>query len=145
MDIPDAIAAYEAERPLYEAMAGRIKMLLQDLLSAGKIDFHVIESRAKTTVSFSEKMNRSGKNYIDPLQEMTDLCAGRIILYYIDDVEKVSDLIKKEFSIVEEVRDYQSDQLDADRFGYLSLHMIVKNKQNKGVSWGMEGVFRQEI
>jgi putative GTP pyrophosphokinase len=91
----------------------------------------VVEQRAKTVESFSEKLDRPGKSYSDPMKDIPDLCGCRIIVFYIDDIEKISSLIKNEFHIVEEELSHQPNELDADRFGYLSVHYVIKLKRDR--------------
>jgi len=46
-------------------------------------------------------------------------------LYYQDDVERVQNVIEKEFSILETERSHQAVEYSPDQFGYLSLHLLV--------------------
>ena len=130
---------FRAKRPVYEAFASRLKSLIVDILTYNQISFHIVEARAKTESSFSEKIRRHGKSYSDPINQVKDLCGCRIILYYIDDVQLVRDIIESEFDVIEIESMHQSHELDADRFGYLSLHMIVKLKADryKLREWGV--------
>lgn len=131
------IEAYADQRPLYQSFAAKLEHLLRSLLEANDIKFQVVESRAKTIESFSEKITRTGKTYIDPLKELPDLCGCRIITYYADDVGVVADIIKREFEVIEEELSHQPDELEEDRFGYLSAHYIVRlgSQRKKLAEW----------
>jgi putative GTP pyrophosphokinase len=120
------VEAYRAKLPLYESLRLRAVELISDILRNEKIDFHIVESRTKTIDSFREKISRNGKNYKDPLNELDDLCGCRIITYYQDDCEKVASILKNEFLLEEEQLSHQPQSLDADRFGYISAHYIVR-------------------
>ena len=72
-----------------------------------------------------KKISRSGKSYTSPLEEITDLCGCRVILYYQDDVDRAAEAIKREMFVVEENLSRQPQLLEVDRFGYLSAHYIV--------------------
>lgn len=47
-------------------------------------------------------------------------------MYYHDDVEKVANIIKTQFEVIEEELSHQQSAIDADRFGYLSAHYVIK-------------------
>jgi ppGpp synthetase/RelA/SpoT-type nucleotidyltranferase len=124
-DIKSVVEKYRSLRPIYEGFAVKLTPLLRDILLANDIKFQIVESRAKDISSFEEKITRPGKAYDDPLKDITDLCGSRIIVYYQDDVDRVAEVIKKEFVISEENLSRQPQLLDVDRFGYLSAHYIV--------------------
>jgi len=118
------ISQYERVRPIYEELCKRLKTLLETLLSRASIKYHIVEERAKTVESFSEKLHRAGKTYTNPLKEITDLAALRIIVYYEDDVDLVCNLLENEFNVDPRSIDKRA-VLEPDRFGYLSVHKIV--------------------
>lgn len=127
----NTISEYRSRQPIYHALSTRLQQLMSDIIRNNNIDFHIVETRAKTVSSFSEKIQRKGKKYTDPINEINDLCGCRVILYYIDDIEKVKSLLSREFSILEVETSHQPSELDADRFGYLSLHLIATIGENR--------------
>lgn len=122
--VDSLIDQYKKIRPYYEEFCIRLKVLLKDLLSKASIKYHVVEERTKSLESFSEKLQRDGKTYKDPLQEMTDLAGLRVIVYYEDDVDRVCRLLETEFKIDSRSSDKKT-LLEPDRFGYLSIHKII--------------------
>jgi ppGpp synthetase/RelA/SpoT-type nucleotidyltranferase len=86
----------------------------------------LLEGRTKEVSSFEGKMNRPGKTYTNPLDDITDLTGVRLVLYSLDDVEKVSRLVRREFSVDDTRSIDKQEQLDVDRFGYVSQHYIVR-------------------
>lgn len=120
-----AIKQYRALRPSYELYCNKLKNLLEELLKNAGIPFHVVEARAKTVESFSEKASRKGKGYKNPLVEVTDLAALRIIVYYQDDVDAVAKLIDSEFKVDPTKSVDKRLELAPDQFGYISVHKIV--------------------
>ena len=122
------IEQYKKVLPTYESFTSKLKALIEDLLSHEDVKYHLVEGRAKTVQSFSEKISRPNKNYLNPLEEITDLSGIRIIVYYNDDVNKVADLIKKEFDEIEFEDKHQVSSYKVDNFGYLSLHYVIKLK-----------------
>ncbi|TET00621.1 MAG: hypothetical protein E3J90_03870 [Promethearchaeota archaeon] len=89
----------------------------------------IVQTRAKEVTSFAEKIQRPGKAEKygpNPVEELTDLCGGRIILPTLDDVKKCCQIIEENFKIHWEDSEDKLDTLDEDQFGYLSHHYIVQ-------------------
>jgi putative GTP pyrophosphokinase len=122
----DWVHEFRLTRPLYERFCKKLQSLLEDLLSSAGVPYQVVEARAKTVESFAEKINREGKGYVRPLQELTDLVGLRIILYYVDDVPRACDLIHQQFEVDDAKSVDKGRSLAPDQFGYLSVHKIVK-------------------
>jgi ppGpp synthetase/RelA/SpoT-type nucleotidyltranferase len=141
------IQKYEDLYPTYKHYSERVKQLLEQLLSAREVPYHTIEDRAKTVASFSEKLQRSGKSYQDPLTEIRDLAGLRIILYYKDDVLRVSDIIDKEFEVDTADSVDKLEMLAPDQFGYLSVHKVARlGKTRKAMTeWHKYGDLYAEI
>lgn len=122
----DAVTAvYREVRPQYERFTAKLKSLLHELLEASGVEVHAIESRTKTVESLTEKVTRDGKSYTNPLGEISDLTGLRIILYYQDDVDRVSSLLDREFQIDSTRSVDKRATLETDQFGYLSVHKII--------------------
>lgn len=116
---------YESKRHTYEAFNLKIVNLLEDLLKENNLNYLDIESRCKTTKSFIEKIERKGGKYKNPIEEITDLLGTRIIIYYLEDVVKIGDLLKTEFDVDLENSIDKLELLDPDRFGYQSVQYVV--------------------
>lgn len=146
-DIEDIVHRYASDRPLYESYSSKLQSLLTSLLESKDFKYQVVEARAKDVSSFRDKITRPGKSYSDPLSELPDLCGARIIVYYSDDVAKVAKLIDDEFNVVEQEMSHQPDAFDADRFGYLSVHYVIKLRNNRSSlgEWKFAENFRAEI
>ncbi|RYX87792.1 hypothetical protein EON73_00540 [bacterium] len=115
---------YNNKRPLFDRTSGNIKEALSIFLSDNKIPFLTISSRVKDFDSFFEKIDR--KNYTNPFDETEDFCGIRVILYYLSDIIKVNEIVKKEFDV--QNNEDKGDKLDVNEFGYRSHHFIVKIK-----------------
>ena len=113
-------------RPRYERFAIEVRALLEKLLSAESIKFQPIESRAKTVDSFRDKVSRPGKEYADPLDEISDLVGVRVILNHIGDIQQVVNLLHKEFDVDSKKSVNKILELGEDRFGYSSVHVVAK-------------------
>lgn len=125
MSFESFIAAYSVQRPVFEDYGRRLKYLLGDMLGYQGIR-PVIETRTKTVKSFSEKIQRPGKSYSDPLKEMTDLAGVRIICPDKHTVDLVCEAIGANFEVDKENSVDKRRTIDADRFGYASVHLIVR-------------------
>src|SRR5258706_15152165 len=119
------VAEYRNVRPRYEKLADKVAGLLSELLTQNNIKAE-IEHRTKSVESFSEKIVRPGKAYKNPLEEVTDLAGLRLILRSLSDVDRAASLVNNQFQVDVGRSLNKLDQLDPDRFGYLSQHYIVK-------------------
>lgn len=118
--------AYRRRRSEFEEFTSKLTDLVRELLRRAGIDVVQVESRTKSAESFSEKIQRKGLLDLDPLAVLTDLVGIRIITYYLEDVEKVGEIIKREFAVDMANSVDKAEVLDADQFGYTSVHYIVR-------------------
>lgn len=117
----DLAAAYEIERPHFEALAERIEAALaRDLGSAGV--YCEVASRAKEVGSFLKKALREG--YDDPLGEIGDKAGVRVIVPYLEDVPRVEAAVGALCHVDD--REQKLEALDYDRLGYLGVHLDVR-------------------
>jgi putative GTP pyrophosphokinase len=124
----DILKNYESVVTKFKDFKDKIEILLIDLLKAKSINFHQITSRIKTKESLSKKINR--KQGISSLEDITDIVGCRIVTYFEDEVDKVANVIEKEFE-VDIDNSIDKRKIEYDRFGYLSLHYVVKLNSNR--------------
>lgn len=105
--------------------------LIEVLLSDAGIKCHSIEFRVKTHESATRKLESNLSKYADGYDSLTDLLGIRIITYFPDQVDQVADVLREEFSVDEENSVDKRMILDADRFGYLSLHFILSMHEKR--------------
>lgn len=135
------IAQYEKCYPFYEELTARLQALLAVLLKKQNLHIHSIAGRTKSKHSLEQKIIGANYKYRD-LSEVTDLTGIRIITYYEDEVDQVAAFIRAHFSIDEENSVDKRKNLAPDRFGYLSLHLIVNLPPQNGAlpkETGIEG------
>lgn len=127
---------YRKQRDDWKAFSLRMNTLLSDLLEFSSIDYHVIESRAKTVDSLSEKVTRAGKAY-ESLSSVPDLVGIRIVLFDHKGVAEAEALINKEFDVDPSESSNKSEELAPDQFGYLSVHKVVRlsTERSKITEW----------
>ncbi|MEQ1741641.1 MAG: RyR domain-containing protein [Candidatus Nitrotoga sp.] len=122
------VAAYDEIRPVYEVFA----KVLSEILSYAVKDLGVtaiVQARAKDKASFAEKSARKRNTYPDAVNQLTDLCGGRIIVDCKDDIEPIRNFICEHFEITEEEDVFE--RLKTTEFGYRSVHFIVSLKRGE--------------
>ncbi|MEU4367350.1 GTP pyrophosphokinase [Micromonospora chersina] len=127
----DVVEEYRSARGFYESLTNRLRILVEDLLAGEGKEVVQIEARAKDVESFAEKLSRRGKNYEDPLRQITDLVGIRVITYYREDVETVGKVVEENFDIDYGNSQNKAELLDPDRFGYSSVHFVASLKSDR--------------
>ena len=122
------IQNFKDNKELYDSFRERIVNLLEDLLDNSRIVIHQISSRTKTFDSLSNKIVKKDK-YTD-LNQITDVVGIRLITYLDSDVDKVEELVRKEFEIDTE-NSIDKRQLQINEFGYRSLHLVASLDANR--------------
>lgn len=126
-----AVERYRAVQSRYEDLAQTVKELLRQCLSIAGIRVHSIEARAKRVDSFNRKAilpletDPAKPKYQDPLTEITDLAGVRIITFFPRSVDQAERIIASEFEVLER-SDKAAALLEQERFGYRSIHYLVK-------------------
>lgn len=123
----------------------KLNDLMEDLLSDSNVKYHLIEHRTKTIESLEKKI--ADKNIKNIREDIMDISGIRIILYYQEDVNKVVDLVKNNFTIDEKNSMDKANLYNSNEFGYLSVHYIVTldNKRNKLPEWKNFSKLKAEI
>jgi ppGpp synthetase/RelA/SpoT-type nucleotidyltranferase len=89
------------------------------------IRYQTIEHRVKDAESLIQKVTRPEKQYGDPLSEVTDLAGVRITTYYLDDLDRVGNVIADNFAVSKEDSADRGALLRPNEFGYRSIHYVV--------------------
>jgi ppGpp synthetase/RelA/SpoT-type nucleotidyltranferase len=132
----DATNEYQKKRSLYRTFSGVIKTILGESLSTANIKVASIEERAKSIDSFAKKAgSRSPTNpnepkYRNPIKDITDLAGIRVITFFPRTIDEVDRLINSEFEVLEK-SDKSEILKEEERFGYQSIHYLVKLRQNR--------------
>ncbi len=138
------IQLYSEQRPAYCEFAEILKRVLGHA-AARYAPTSFVQSRAKDLSSFAVKAIRKyrdygGKKYKDPVSEMTDLCAARIITQSLEEVDRICQYIKATFRVDEANSQDTGKRLMPDQFGYQSVHYVVQLPDEP-----IEGITRSEI
>ncbi|MFC4262646.1 GTP pyrophosphokinase family protein [Ferruginibacter yonginensis] len=124
MDTNQVSYQYSEVIDKYQKLGQNIVQALELFLNEKEISFLSIYYRVKDKNSFLEKIER--KKYESPFEQIEDICGVRIICYYQNDVQKIAEIIKNEFEILE--NEDKENLLNTDQFGYRSTHFIAKIK-----------------
>lgn len=133
---PKIIKEFYRNQAKYDSLCEEVEYILKKHINDENIEVASISSRTKSLNSFCEKINR--KKYLNPFTELTDLSGARVVYLYESDKNRLDEIIRSQFKILEKV----DKILDAkeDEFGYGALHYIVKLKTKlKGARY--EGLY----
>lgn len=123
-------------RKSYRNKTVSFEKAIKSLLIKSKLEFHVIEKRLKGIISLKNKIGKKKSenpttvaNFTsaisDDTREITDLSGVRIIVFHLEDVRLVLNLICLEYDIDEINSNFFLSNSEHDRFGYQSVHVIV--------------------
>ena len=116
---------YAEKLPLLSRLKRNLEDAIRLFLSEAEIPFLAVYGRVKTLTSFQEKIAR--KSYTDPFGQTFDLVGIRIIVYFPKDIDRVLNLIEKEFTVLE--KEDKSAALNINEFGYRSIHNTIEIKK----------------
>ncbi|MFJ8470422.1 GTP pyrophosphokinase family protein [Kitasatospora sp. NPDC094011] len=131
-----ARAEYEKKFQLYEEFSRGVESILKTCLENAEISIHSIESRAKSLDSFERKAgkasreNPSAPKYARPLFEVTDLSAVRVITFFLATIDRVEEVIRREFDVRESEDKSRSFEKE-EKIGYQSFHFLVELKKSR--------------
>lgn len=119
----DILISYDEQKDIFDSYALALKSLLNTLIRSEGVHIHSLDSRVKTRKSLENKIEKK-KKYVS-INNITDIVGIRIITHYADDVDKIAQLVEREFTIDKENSIDKRVSLEPEKFGYLSLHYIA--------------------
>jgi putative GTP pyrophosphokinase len=126
-----AVATYLPLQTFYRQLALVTKGILDESARSRSIKVQSIQAREKDPESLRHKAAQpspddpSTPKYTDPLTDITDLAAVRVITFFPGTLAEIGALIDEEFAVVER-SDKGAKLLEDERFGYQSIHYLVK-------------------
>lgn len=133
----DSLDKYRGVRGLYEGLANSIREILRVAIPAS-YPIHSIEARAKELDSFVKKAikpfdsDSSRPRYPDPLKQITDMAGIRVITFFPRTLSAVDECIQSEFDVLEK-KDKAEELIETERFGYQSIHYLVRLKPTRTI------------
>lgn len=129
-----AFEAFGAVRPRYVRYATAIENILR--MALRDVPSHQISARAKDLDRFAAKASKpdpvdpTKPKYPNPLDEIEDMAAARVITYVLRTLPSVEHSVQREFKVVE--RSDKSDRLLENALvGYRSIHLIIEMKPER--------------
>lgn len=104
-----------------EAMQSYLERLLAEVAITG----HSVTARHKSIESYQDKCSR--KNYVEPRHQVQDCVAARVITYSITDRDRVRELIRSRFTLVEDR--LPGEEKPERRRGYDCAHLVVSGEK----------------
>jgi ppGpp synthetase/RelA/SpoT-type nucleotidyltranferase len=123
-DFKELARIYSERLPKLEEMAEKLEALLVNELKLGGIEFIEVETRVKTLESFLEKCMR--KNINNPFTDITDLVGVRVIFPFLDDLDIVEPVIKKNFEILKKVDKKQEQGYKVFAYEAIHYHLLYE-------------------
>lgn len=114
---------------LYMDFNLKLRFIIIELLKNHGIKYHQITDRVKDRVRLKEKIIRKRKKY-KHLKDITDISGIRIITYYEDEVDQISEIIQNEF-LIDKENSVDKREIEADKFGYRSLHFVISLSKDR--------------
>lgn len=107
--------------PLAERLEAHLKEIFE---KEPRVDR--VSCRAKSVASFikkSSKPNKDGSSkYKDPLEQIQDVIGARVITFYRPDVAKLTEIVEKHFTRIEEKELSPNSEYE---FGYFGKHFVL--------------------
>ena len=125
-----AVSEYLHHAAFYTELANSAKRIAEEALKRRGIRIHSIEARAKDPASFGRKASKPSKDdpskpmYPDPISQITDKAAIRIITFFPRTIREIDEMLRTEFSVIEHF-DKGENLIEEERFGYQSVHYLV--------------------
>lgn len=123
-DRGEASDEYQRLVPYYRELETEVVHSLESVL-VDKVKIHSITSRIKEYDSVLSKFER--KLTYEEEYTINDIVGTRVICLFLDDVERISEIIRNNFDIIEQ--DNKISDNDISSFGYMSSHFVVKLKE----------------
>lgn len=115
---------YQEFLPKADRLRSSVVMELDELFVKDDVALGFpIESRVKTWSSISEKVDRKDIE-LASVVDLSDLIGVRVVLLFRKDLERVKDIISKNFDLISS--EDTGDRLGDSEFGYQSHHYSVK-------------------
>ena len=133
------LAEYRQNHGRYEKLEDTAFSLLENELKQSGIMVFQLSHRLKTEDSLRGKLEKKGDKYESAL-DLTDLLGIRVICYFADDVDRIAEKIEGLFVVDRENSVDKRRILEADQFGYLSLHYICQLKPEQAADEGLRRI-----
>lgn len=116
----ELLSAFDRSKAIYGSLVEEVLFAVKKILGEQTIKVASVIGRVKERDSLSDKLQR--KNYRN-LNEVPDIAGTRIVTLFEPDSQRVAELIRDRFVVVDE--EEPQDKLGIDRMGYAAYHFVV--------------------
>lgn len=131
-----AVSDYLKVLAFYKDLASVVARVIEECLVKRGIKIHSVQYRAKDPNSFGRKAaipseaDPATPQYPKPLEQITDLAGVRVITHFPGTLVDIDRLLQEEFEVLER-SDKRQELIEEDRFGYQSVHYLVRIKSTR--------------
>jgi len=141
-DVEGILSEFDRKKESLALFGDKTKSLIEEFLRDASVRHQSVQVRIKSRGKLRDKFLDPQKNY-QRLDDITDQVAFRIISYYEDEVDRVAEVIRREFDIDPD-NSVDKRENDPEKFGYYAFNFVcsyttgrtaqVEYKRFKGIS-----------
>ncbi|MBF0124484.1 MAG: RelA/SpoT domain-containing protein [Magnetococcales bacterium] len=137
---------FDEQRDLYIDFMNRQVALLQEFLKESGYEVHAVTGRIKQRDSIKRKLSHPDTS-CDSVKQISDVIGIRIITFFEEDVERISEIIRNEFRVIEAHLTDDDQMVGIDRFGYDPRYYVISLPESrlKLIEYRRFKEFRAEI
>ena len=128
-DVEVVLAEFDAMKDTLARFCAKTKSLVEAILQHADIRYQSVQARVKTRGKLREKYLDPAKGY-RRLDDITDLAGLRVITYYEDEIDRVAEVIRREFDIDPE-NSVDKRDTEPDRFGYKAVNYVCGHLEKR--------------
>jgi len=125
VELARVLAEFTAKEDLLAAFCAKTKSLIEVCLDDARISYQSVQARVKSKKKLIIKYKDPRKDYRN-LNDITDLVGLRIITYYEDDVDRVAEVIRREFQI-DDANSVDKRRSEPDKFSYSAINYVCSH------------------
>ncbi len=125
-DIDKILEEYNLRKKNAKILIDEVKYIISRVIGREHIVIHYIFDRFKPFDSFLNKIKR--KSLKDPFNEVHDLIGFRIICLFLEDVDKIGNLLTRELDVFDIEK--KIEEAKHDVFGYMASHYKARLKKD---------------
>ncbi|MBF0214433.1 MAG: hypothetical protein HQM00_12890 [Magnetococcales bacterium] len=128
--IDKILLQYDQQKKTYQDFLDRTLTLIQEFIVPEGPKIHSIVGRIKEKESLVDKLNQPREPYAK-LNDVPDIAGIRIITYFEEEVQVISEIIRREFNVFASPEQPKGQTVDPNRFGYTSTNLQVGLLDNR--------------
>lgn len=121
-DVEAVLIEFDSRVESLKSLCDKTKGLIEELLQDANVPHQSVQARVKKRKKLREKYLDPTKDY-KKLDDIHDLAGLRVITYYDDEVDRVAEVIEREFDIDRE-NTVDKRKIELDRFGYSAINYV---------------------